>query len=317
MADELNEVKPGDLITADQFNALIQQVKALLEAAGGGPVVVPNLYGQTLASAKAILAIPGNNLVLGGNLLDAFGQPVDPNDAANQTRRVIGQVPAGGARVAAGTAVSLLVAAKPTTGGGTTQDPVITTFSPLQVPVKEALQIIGKNFSVLPSDNLVTFNGTAAAAPSGQSSTSALFVVVPSNFTGAPKAGEPAVQVTVKVKTAEGKETTGFVTVQAPTGVQHATLDAFAPSPPVSGQDLIITGTGFGSTVSAVKVKFSSEPATGVTPKQVTPTSITVTIPTNLSGMRSGFFKAFTVVVSVNGVESIPDANDTISIFTP
>ena len=315
MADELNEVKPGDLITADQFNALIQQVKALL-AAGGGPVVVPNLYGQTLASAKAILSIPGNNLVLGGNLLDAFGQPVDPNDAANQTRRVIGQVPAGGPRVAAGTAVSLLVAAKPTTGG-TTPDPVITTFSPLQVPVKEALQIIGKNFSVLPSDNLVTFNGTAAAAPSGQSSSSALYVIVPSNFTGAPKVGEPAVQVTVRVKTADGKEAAGFVTVQAPTGVQHATLDAFAPSPPVSGQDLIITGTGFGSTLSAVRVKFSNEPTTGVTPKQVTPTSITVTIPTTLSGMRSGFFKAFTVVVSVNGVESIPDGNDTISIYTP
>ncbi|RKH58487.1 IPT/TIG domain-containing protein [Corallococcus llansteffanensis] len=315
MADELNEVKPGDLITADQFNALIQQVKALL-AAGGGPVVVPNLYGQTLASAKAILAIPGNNLVLGGNLLDAFGQPVDPNDAANQTRRVIGQVPAGGARVTAGTAVSLLMAAKPTTGG-TTPDPAITAFSPLQVPVKEALQIIGKNFSSLPSDNLVTFNGTAAPAPSGQSSSSALFVIVPDNFPSAPKAGQPAVQVTVKVKTAEGKEVSGFVTVQAPTGVQHATLDGFAPSPPVSGQDLVITGTGFGATASAVKVKFSNEPSTGVTPKQVTPTSLTVTIPTNLSGMRSGFFKAFTVVVSVNGVESLPDANDTLSIYTP
>lgn len=314
MADELNEVKPGDLITAEQFNTLIQQVK-LLVAAGGGPVLVPNLYGQTFAAAKAVLSIPGNNLVLAGNLLDAFGQPVDPSDPANDTRRVIGQVPSAGARVAVNTAVSLLLAAK--SGTGTVLTPQITAFSPLQVPVKESLQIIGKNFSPLPADNIVTFNGTAAGTPSGQSSTSALFVIVPDNFQGAPTAGGSSVQVTVKVTTIEGKEATGLVTVLPPTGVQRATLNSFAPSPPVSGQDLTITGSGFGSSIGAVKVRFSGEPSVGVTPKTVSPTSLTVPIPSNLSGMRSGFFKAFTVVVTVNNVDSIPDANDTISIYTP
>jgi hypothetical protein len=306
MADELNEVKPGDLITAEQFNALIQQVKALM-AAGGGPIVVPSLFGQTLQNAKAIILFPGAHLTL-GTTLDAFGNLINVNDAGNQLLRVIGQSPPPGTRVLANTAVALLVAARPSATTPPVFAPVITGFDKTAVPIGEQLQIMGSNFASSPADNQVSFGNVAAQSPSPMSNDKNLFVVVPQ---GTPvQAG-----VVVKVKTPSGEDT-DTITIQPATNIVRPTIASFSRSIAIVGEDVVINGTNFGTTPAAVRVKFTGEPAAGQTVKAATGTTVTVTVPTGLSGANPDTTKKFVVTVIVNNVESIPDTKSELNIYT-
>ncbi|MFP2911534.1 IPT/TIG domain-containing protein [Pyxidicoccus sp. 3LFB2] len=314
MADELNEVQPGDLITARLINAIIRLLKEL-EQRFGGPLTIPNVFGETLASAKTILSSATPPVTLGQNVLDANGLPVSPNDPVNQNRRVIGQVPPAGTRAPAGTAVSLLIASQPSTGPSPVPVPEITGFLPMTASVGEELQIAGKNFASLPANNVVTFNGMALQRPPLDKSTNySLFVIVPANIPNGPAPGTPAVPVTVRVKLATtGQETGGTVSVGPATGIVRPTVTSHSPTTPFAGTDLTINGTGFGTTAAAVKVKFDDSPAGGQAIRTLaSPTQLIVPIPTNLPGLGSGTNVSYFLKVIVNNVESQESISITI-----
>ena len=50
--------------------------------------------------------------------------------------------------------------------GGEEKTPIITSFSPASGPVGTTVTIIGDNFSIIPSNNVVTFNGSIAIVTS-------------------------------------------------------------------------------------------------------------------------------------------------------
>jgi len=314
MADELNEVQPGDLITARLINTIIRLLKEL-ELKFGGPLTIPNVFGETLAAAKTILSTATPPVALGQNVLDANGLPVSPNDPVNQNRRVIGQVPPAGTRAPAGTVVSLLIASQASTGPSPVPVPEITGFLPKTASVGEELQIAGKNFASLPANNTVTFNGMALQRPPLDKSTNySLFVIVPPGIPDGPTPGGPPVPVTVRVKLAtSGQETVGNVPVGPSTGILRPTVTSHSPTTPFAGTDLTINGTGFGTTAALVKVKFDDSPSGGQNIKTlVSPTQLVVTIPTNLPGLGSGSNVSFFLKVIVNNVESQESISITI-----
>src|SRR6187431_767824 len=59
--------------------------------------------------------------------------------------------------------------------------PTITGFSPTSGPVGTVVNVIGSNFSITPTKNIVKFNGTPATVTSA--SPSALIVTVPAGAT--------------------------------------------------------------------------------------------------------------------------------------
>jgi hypothetical protein len=314
MADDLNEVQPGDLITARLINTIIRLLKEL-EAKFGGPVTIPNVFGETLASAKTIFANATPPVTLGQNVLDANGLPVAPNDPVNQNRRVIGQVPPAGTRAPTGTAVSLLIASQASTGPSPVPVPEITGFVPVMGRVGEELQIAGKNFASLPANNTVTFNGQALQQPPLDKSTNySLFVIVPTGIPNGPVPGGPHVPVAVRVKLATtGQETMGTVNVGPPSGITRPTVTSYSPTTPFAGGELTINGTGFGSTQANVRVMFDSSPPGGQAIRTlVSPTQLVVPIPTNLPGLESGSNVSYFLKVIVNNVESQQSLSVTI-----
>jgi hypothetical protein len=61
---------------------------------------------------------------------------------------------------------NFLVAFALTGCGGEEKTPIITSFSPASGPVGTTVTIIGDNFSLIPSNNVVTFNGSSAIVTS-------------------------------------------------------------------------------------------------------------------------------------------------------
>ncbi len=72
------EVKPGDLISANLMNAILEQFR---NAGGQGPETVPDVFGTFLASARLAILPPAHELSL-GFIFDAFGASVQ---AANNS----------------------------------------------------------------------------------------------------------------------------------------------------------------------------------------------------------------------------------------
>jgi hypothetical protein len=107
MADELNEVRPGDRITAELINTLIRRVKN--PGGGEGTISVPNVFGLNLGVARNSLTGAGLTV---GSVLDTSGASVDHNATPNHTRLIINQVPEPGAYLSSGQAVSLTVTAQ-------------------------------------------------------------------------------------------------------------------------------------------------------------------------------------------------------------
>src|SRR4051812_31542547 len=106
MAD-MPEVKPGDLITAEQMNAMIRAINTLnQQAASTGTVTVPVLIGLSIGAMRTLLALPGTQLTV-GVILDATGIQLDALDSKVQSRLVINQMPPAGNKVLPGTTVTL------------------------------------------------------------------------------------------------------------------------------------------------------------------------------------------------------------------
>jgi hypothetical protein len=104
----LQDVKPGDLITADLMNELVKSIKGL-EAkvgAGGNLVATPDVFGKLLPEARTTLNAAGSHVKL-GDVYDASGISIDP--LATDSRRVLAQFPPPGQLTSEGSSVRLVV----------------------------------------------------------------------------------------------------------------------------------------------------------------------------------------------------------------
>lgn len=79
---------------------------------------------------------------------------------------------------------NFLVAISLTGCGGQVKTPIITGFSPASGPVGATVTIVGDNFSLTPSLNIVTFNGSTAVVTS--STESVIITTVPEGATTGP-----------------------------------------------------------------------------------------------------------------------------------
>jgi hypothetical protein len=108
---QLNNVTPGQLIKAVDWNALVAAVQALSGQVQAGGVTVPDLFGWTLGTAVAVINLPSTQLKL-GSILDTFGDTVDPRLPESIALLVLGQSPPVSTNVPAGSSLNLVVSAK-------------------------------------------------------------------------------------------------------------------------------------------------------------------------------------------------------------
>lgn len=140
--------------------------------------------------------------------------------------------------------------------------PTITSFSPTTGPVGTTVTLTGTNFSAIPNENTVKFNGTEAVI-TASTSTSITVSVPPGAQTG---------PISVIVNGQTGSSTSNFTVTAAPV----PTITSFTPTSGAAGSAVTITGTNFSSTVENNVVKFNG--TVGVVSAS-TATSISVTVP--------------------------------------
>ncbi len=109
---QLNSVRPGDLIKADDWNALVTAVQGLSGPVQPGGIVVPSLFGMTLNAAVAIIRLPSSQLNL-GSVLNSYGETVDPSSPDAINLLVLGQSPSAAVSVSAASSVNLVVSPSP------------------------------------------------------------------------------------------------------------------------------------------------------------------------------------------------------------
>ena len=141
----------------------------------------------------------------------------------------------------------------------------IIAFSPQSGPVGTTVTIYGTGFSATPSQNTVTFHGTAATVSSA--TTTKLVVTVPSSATTG----------TVGVTSPLGSATsaTAFTVAAA---AQAPTITGFTPTTGVAGTAVTISGTNFDPTPANDRTRLN---ATLVPIATATTTALTTTVPPN------------------------------------
>jgi hypothetical protein len=283
MAQLPDEVMPGNLISSEWINQLLAKlgeldtkVQQLSGNLGTGTITVPNVFGQTLATARAIITLPAQQLAL-GVVFDAFGSLVNVNHPGKGTLLVLSQIPAAGTKVNPGTAMSLVVAATPSATPAAPPKPIINTLAPsLTLPVGSQVEIKGSNFDPFPANNIITFGGMlAAGGPNPDSNSVSLKgVVVPTGIDGAPvlagQASKP--DVPIVVNTPGGGPSEPFMcTIAAPPAVPLSNISTITPSPAFLGGQMTITGTGFSTQANQNLVEFDNNASLrvqGSTPSQ-------------------------------------------------
>lgn len=294
---QLNTVKPGEPIKSADWNALVAAIQGLSGQAVG-PIAVPNLFGLTLGNALAIITLPSTQLSR-GQILDTFGNLVNPSVAGSSALLVLNQSPIAGSNTFAGASVNLVVSPAPGSSPPPPKIPSISGFKPLTpIPVGAQVEIDGLNFDPLPSNNQVSLNGVAAGAPSIASNPVQLFVIVPSGIPNAPTNSGQNLTVTVVVTTPSGSAN-GTLTITAPLGTPLPAIQTFNPTQGVVGGNVTITGTGFSPTASANTVMFDTVAAT---PTSATQTQLIVKIPAGISGLGTvPSFRTVPITVTVAG----------------
>ena len=306
------QVRPGDLISSDLMNAILDRLSQM----GGGPVgtqVVPNVFGLFLGDARAAIVQPGRQLMLGFTY-DVTGAAVDPLSTANFSLIVLNQSPPGNSLVAPNTPVNLVVSQQiASSGGGTTPPPTITRTetaggtAATSFPVNGTLAIVGTNFSATASQNTVTFDGTPGTVASDPADpTRRLLVTVPTGIPGGPvNPGDPAkTGVVLSVRRLGGDPVTTTVTLTAPVANQP-TIANVSPATQFENQNVTITGTNFAAnaqvrvrgtlativgTPTATTIMFTVPDFPDITPGTPVPASLVVTIPTVGDATFSGTF---------------------------
>ena len=282
MATLPTQVRPGDVISSELMNAILD---ALFQLQGsiGGTQVVPNLFGATLLNARGSILQPGRQLQL-GLVVDVSGASIDPMATVNNSLIVLNQNPTAETRVAPGTPVNLLVSRvsngsqpppvnPPTiTRTETAAGSLSTSFA-----VGATVAIVGTGFSATASQNTVTFNDRPAASVANDPAdpTRRLLVVVPTQIPGAPvNTGDaPLNGVVLRVSTAGAGQVQTTITVTAPVPNQP-TITQISPLIQDEGANITITGTNFASNTQ-VRIRNTMATIVG-TP---TATTIVATVP--------------------------------------
>ncbi len=139
--------------------------------------------------------------------------------------------------------------------------PTITSFTPSSGPIGTSITITGTNFDLIPTNNDVKFNGTAAVVT----------VSTATSITTSVPVGTIAGTITVKVG-CNTATSSGSFTVTPP-----LTITSFSPTSGPIGTTVTITGTNFSATPSNNIVFFGGTKATVTA---ATTTQLTVTVPT-------------------------------------
>jgi hypothetical protein len=308
------QVRPGDLISSDLMNAILDKLSQI----GGGPVgtqVVPNVFGTFLGDARAAILQPGRQLTLGFTY-DVTGAAVDPISSANFNLIVLNQSPPGNSLVAPNTAVNLVVSQQlGSTGGGTTTPPPTITrtetaagTAATSFPVNGTFAIVGTNFSATASQNTVTFDGTPGTVANDPADpTRRLLVTVPTGIPGGPvNPGDPAkTGVVLSLRRLGGDPVTTTVTITAPVANQP-TITNVNPATQSENQNVTITGTNFAAnaqvrvrgtlativgTSTATTIVFTVPDFPDITAGTPVTASLVVTIPTVGDVTFSGTFR--------------------------
>jgi len=315
MAEPMNKVKPGDLITSDLLNAIVGNLEELMKgvSTGTGLVTVPSVIGRRFSEARATAQSPATHMGLGA-VFDVTGQAVDTTSAEVQTRIVVNQDPPPGARVPAGTPLKMVLSARAATGGGTTPTkPTIVSFTPEKTRIGDPVTIRGTNFELAREDNEVFFAGKKAQVPLA-SNREELVVVVPD--IDQPPTGTQEKQVEVLVKTVNGTAESK-TTLLAKSEVPSPAITSTSPTRVTPNDDLTIRGTAFASTPQGNTVIIDTQ--TG-TIKGGSAGTLIVGVPQSLfAGMGSGTTKQVDVRVTnkETGKTSPPGTKITLAVPEP
>jgi len=301
----LNKVNPGDLITAAQWNALVDAVSSFSGVAVTGPVTVPSVFGFTLTNAVALLTLPSTQLVV-GSVIDSLGNRIDPNQPSSKSLIVLNQMPQAGTGVQPETSLNLVVT--PVAGSAPPpppQPPIISAFATVQpVPITQTVEIDGQNFDPAPGNNQVTFAGVQGTV-GGTSNRNQLFVSVPTGIPGAPTTAGQTLSVPVVVTTPAGASSPSNLSITAPPSTPVPTITNIAPTGGQAvGNSITITGTNFdGTTPGNNSVIFLNITAT---PTNATSTQLVVTVPAGINGLnKAGDNVNIGIIVQTNGQQSL------------
>src|SRR5436305_15343504 len=129
----ITEVTPGDLITAELMNQILQRLAALEGkiVVPTGNITVPTVVGQKLSAARATIIAPSSQLNL-GFVIDASGKAVDVAAIDTRGLSVLNEVPPGRWKVSAGTGIDLIVSATATGRTSPSRPPKISSLPQLQ-----------------------------------------------------------------------------------------------------------------------------------------------------------------------------------------
>ena len=131
----------------------------------------------------------------------------------------------------------------------------------------DLVTLIGQCFSTVVSENQVTINGAVAEVK--ESTSSQLKIIIPDT-----EEGSYPIRVKVGTKEAESPLFTYLHTVTLKTS-------SLAPARGKAGEEIVISGEGFGMTIEENIVSINGKPATV---KAVTATTLSIIIPENPSG---------------------------------
>ncbi|MCO6435109.1 PASTA domain-containing protein [Nitrosomonas nitrosa] len=253
-------VKPGDLITADLINALLDEI-ALLQEIGERPgtQVVPNVFGTFLRDARALITQPARQLTL-GFIFDVSGAAIDPFASQNANLIVLNQSPAADARVLPNTPVNLVVSQSTSSSTPTEPAPTITRLETVtgtvttSFPVNATMVIVGANFSANAAQNVVRFDGIPATVIMDPTDpTRRLFAVIPTGIPGAPVASSdpPKTGVVVMLQIQNGSPVTTNITVSPPLDTQPR-ISGISPTTQFENSNITITGVNFAATAQVL-----------------------------------------------------------------
>jgi hypothetical protein len=180
----------------------------------------------------------------------------------------------------------------------------VSDFDPKTGPIGTVVTIKGLAFGTDSNQVSIKFNGATAVKPKTITNSEMTVIVPTSTQTGT---------IQVAVKNGTPATTYSSFTVTA----TKQTITGFSPKTVTQGDTLKITGTLFGSSVSAVLVYFNrSISDLGTRPFSVTPTEIDVVVPSNtITGNFNVFVQGLGTVASTESLTFVPMTN--VTAVTP
>jgi hypothetical protein len=259
MADIFKRVNPGDLITADLINTIMEELNMV---AAPGKVRVPKLFGYSLSQAKSILTAPSVGLVT-GVIIATDGQRIYPENRDALEMPVLNQVPVPGEVATVGSSVDILIAAQVSEDDiPTVPEHSVTGMNPPDgARANQRVIVIGENFQEPYHRNTVYFDELYGTTPKLGSSTTGLIVDVPPNIPGLPKDVKVAVQ-----SYGVTKYLPKLYAIETEAQEPELKIESWEPLTRVRvGETLNITGSGFSDNYSENKITFIYRPKKDLT----------------------------------------------------